>query len=249
MINIFKNGGGMKRFLESFTNRSKSSLGGFTLAEVLVTLGIIGVVAAMTLPSVVGYYKFKVWAVKFKKVYSLLQNTINLGVTEDAISKCYMYFPKGSTAYVAEGSDCPVLEEFLITTLKLKEIKIDKTKYASQATVKANGGSSINWACSYDYKLYVSKVYGLNDGTYLMLGLTSGIPYPVIIDVNGEKGPNKWGYDVFFMNLTNHNEFNKNQNKILLTDEYCSLIEKDGVYPRTILRNQEVNSDNSYLWK
>ena len=30
---------------------------GFTLAEVLITLGIIGVVAAMTLPSIVVRYK------------------------------------------------------------------------------------------------------------------------------------------------------------------------------------------------
>ena len=32
---------------------------GFTLAEVLITLGIIGVVAAMTLPSVIHNYKKK----------------------------------------------------------------------------------------------------------------------------------------------------------------------------------------------
>ena len=30
---------------------------GFTLAEVLITLGIIGVIAALTMPAVVGNYK------------------------------------------------------------------------------------------------------------------------------------------------------------------------------------------------
>ena len=235
------------RLRKSFVHREQSGRGGFTLAEVLVTLGIIGVVAAMTLPSLIGYYKFKVWAVEFKKVYSLLQNTINFGIVENGISKCYTYYP-GGMSYQSENRDCSVLQEFLITTLNLKEIQIDKTNYASSNTVRANGGSSINWACSYDYKLSISKVYQLNDGTYLMLGINSGFPYNVIIDVNGEKGPNKWGYDVFFMNLTNHNEYDVQQNKILLTDEFCSFIEKGGVYPRTILRNQEVNSNNSYLW-
>ena len=43
----------------------------FTLAEVLITLGIIGVVAAMTLPVVVGNYQKKVTAVKVKKFYSM----------------------------------------------------------------------------------------------------------------------------------------------------------------------------------
>ncbi len=33
----------------------------FTLAEVLITLGIIGIVAAMTIPTLVADYNKKVW--------------------------------------------------------------------------------------------------------------------------------------------------------------------------------------------
>lgn len=51
---------------------------GFTLAEVLITLGIIGVVAAMTLPSVVGNYKKKVTVTRLKKFYSTMQQAIQL---------------------------------------------------------------------------------------------------------------------------------------------------------------------------
>ena len=40
----------------------------FTLAEVLITLGIIGVVAALTLPTVIKHYKAKVLETAFKKV-------------------------------------------------------------------------------------------------------------------------------------------------------------------------------------
>ena len=39
----------------------------FTLAEVLITLGIIGVVAAMTLPSLIGNYKKKRNCYNFEK--------------------------------------------------------------------------------------------------------------------------------------------------------------------------------------
>ncbi len=45
----------------------------FTLAEVLITLGIIGVVAAMTLPSLVANYKEKQRVTQLKKSYSVLQ--------------------------------------------------------------------------------------------------------------------------------------------------------------------------------
>ena len=47
---------------------------GFTLAEVLVTLGIIGVVAAMTMPSLIANHNEKQTVVQLKKVYATLSN-------------------------------------------------------------------------------------------------------------------------------------------------------------------------------
>lgn len=50
----------------------------FTLAEVLVTLGIIGVVAAMTMPTLINNTGNEKYVAKLKKVQSLLgQATIN----------------------------------------------------------------------------------------------------------------------------------------------------------------------------
>ena len=43
---------------------------GFTLAEVLITLGIIGVVAAMTLPTLMQNYQKKVAVERAKKAYA-----------------------------------------------------------------------------------------------------------------------------------------------------------------------------------
>ena len=40
----------------------------FTLSEVLITLGIIGIIAAMTLPSLVGRYQEKVTVTRLKKI-------------------------------------------------------------------------------------------------------------------------------------------------------------------------------------
>lgn len=44
----------------------------FTLAEVLITLGIIGVVAAITIPGLITKYQKLATVVKLKKVYSQL---------------------------------------------------------------------------------------------------------------------------------------------------------------------------------
>lgn len=51
---------------------------GFTLAEVLITLGIIGIVAAMTMPTLIGKYQKKQTAVQLKKVYTEMSQAVAL---------------------------------------------------------------------------------------------------------------------------------------------------------------------------
>ena len=50
----------------------------FTLAEVLISLGIIGVVAALTIPNVVSNYKKKVVETRLAKLYSVLNQAVEL---------------------------------------------------------------------------------------------------------------------------------------------------------------------------
>jgi prepilin-type N-terminal cleavage/methylation domain-containing protein len=54
----------------------------FTLAEVLITLAIIGVVAALTIPTVVRNYQKQETITRLKKAYSALANTTNLAMAE-----------------------------------------------------------------------------------------------------------------------------------------------------------------------
>ena len=50
----------------------------FTLAEILITIGIIGVVAALTIPNILTNYREKVVITRLKKVYSILNQAIAL---------------------------------------------------------------------------------------------------------------------------------------------------------------------------
>lgn len=54
---------------------------GFTLAEVLITLGIIGVVAAMTMPSLIQNYRKKEATTRIKKFYSMMSQAVLLQQT------------------------------------------------------------------------------------------------------------------------------------------------------------------------
>ena len=50
----------------------------FTLAEVLITLGIIGIVAALTIPAIITNYQKKATVVHLHKVYAQLKNMVKL---------------------------------------------------------------------------------------------------------------------------------------------------------------------------
>lgn len=54
----------------------------FTLAEVLITLGIIGVVAAMTLPALIASYRKQEACVRTKKFYSTIQQAFIMAENE-----------------------------------------------------------------------------------------------------------------------------------------------------------------------
>ncbi len=55
----------------------------FTLAEVLITLGIIGIVAAMTLPTLIGHYRKQEICARLKKFSSTMQNAINRSTVDN----------------------------------------------------------------------------------------------------------------------------------------------------------------------
>ncbi|MDR1168549.1 MAG: type II secretion system GspH family protein [Heliobacteriaceae bacterium] len=55
---------------------------GFTLAEVLITLGIIGVVASLTMPALMANYRRKVAAVRLSKFYSIYSQAIAMKKAE-----------------------------------------------------------------------------------------------------------------------------------------------------------------------
>ena len=237
--------------IDLLTYSLKKTLTAFTLAEVLITLGIIGVVAAITIPTLVSKFQMKSFETAFKKQYSVFQNAINYTVLENGISQCYIFYP--DAGYHAQQQDCVALKESLVDLLKLTLIELDYSKYnlALKSEVLADGGKAVNSACGIDsYRTDSPDNYITKDGTIVTLYLKSNRFPAIIFDVNGLKGPNKWGYDVFYMTLSKRDRNGSLDQKLFLTDEYCSIVEKGGRLPRTILQNKEKteNSDFSIFW-
>lgn len=62
--------------------KNKIEINGFTLAETLITLGIIGVVAAMTLPTLLKANQNRVNEARYKKAVSMLSQAAQLAMAE-----------------------------------------------------------------------------------------------------------------------------------------------------------------------
>ncbi|MBP3924436.1 prepilin-type N-terminal cleavage/methylation domain-containing protein [bacterium] len=154
----------------------------FTLAEVLITLGIIGVVAAMTMPALITKYQKKVTSQKLKKFYTVMSQAIKLSEVENG--------PYPDWAPVTDGGNLPV-EELITwynTYLDKYIVSIDKRKPdSSHYQVAFKDGSGMNFyvndhdKCIYifyctDYKHCDSESY--NGRTTFLFKIT--------VDPNGK---------------------------------------------------------------
>ena len=179
----------------------------FTLAEVLITLGVIGVVAALTLPSVVNNFKRKSFETQFKTVDSLLQQAFRKSVNELGYSDVSEFTIPGSAThkYFTEEKWAKLKEEAVeLNEIWLSQFKIVKKVTFSELFHKGIGcydvlGTTLpyHWWCFND-------AYILSNGASIT-GVSAqygGINHPGQItysfDINGPyKGPNRLGYDLF----------------------------------------------------
>ncbi len=78
---------------QSFVRQSPKF--GFTLAEVLITLGIIGIVAAMTLPTLISKHEKKIVETKMAQFYSIMNQAIKMSEVENGSCADWDWPPYG----------------------------------------------------------------------------------------------------------------------------------------------------------
>ena len=102
---------------------------GFTLSEVLITLGVIGVVAAMTIPTIIENHQKQVVTSRMKKFYSTFNQALQMSVNEHGDMKTWTY---PTDFYDYTGSNV-----FWDTYLKqhIKYTKIKQNHYTPWPTI------------------------------------------------------------------------------------------------------------------
>ena len=198
---------------------------GFTLAEVLITIGIIGFVVAMTLPVLVSKYQKKVTVERLKSAYSILLSSLDLAKSDYGFS----YDSWQGSEYKKGDFD------FLYNTYFKPYIYTDDKK---------DGQICKNYKCKTEYKTLKGLAFYQHDwsGSFrLKNGIFVHIhPYhcgfgkdsdALYIDINGpEHGPNILGKDIFDFVL-NIGKKVDNKNQGILTTP-CDGMSRDELLER-----------------
>ena len=187
----------------------------FTLAEVLITLGIIGVVAAMTMPSLITNYRVKETVSKLKKVNTTFNNAFlqakeeNGEISDWGLSNSTLDTDTddGSIANSNYGRD-----KFLeILSRHLKTISMCKYSDNSCEVYRpTNLQGDIDNSDSYSNRLVLADgtIIGhlyLNNtacNTNWGSGALSQSCGSFKVDLNGSKKPNMYGKDIFQFDIT-----------------------------------------------
>ena len=206
----------------------------FTLAEVLITLGIIGVVAALTLPSVVAHYKEKVLVTQVQKAYSEMQNALKMYSAQNNCSDISCISDTNQTsAQLADklfaqfqgAKRCPGTWDMTRKICKTVEIKNKTPYYENGVTASGDGFSPV--FVSANGVAYKAKQYNKCPDEYeIILRDEAGFPIldedgkpkkrkgiftgcaNIYIDANGvNKGPNQYGADIYRFMLTYDGKF------------------------------------------
>ena len=184
---------------------------GFTLAEVLITLGIIGVVAALTLPSLIQSYRDKAIVAQTKKTYSTFSQLLLLAKENGGKSLDEVL----QAATSKEEASMAMLNYFLPYLNVVKNCGLERNAGCFGHDVpyyRLNGTEYIGWGSPvYDNFPDRAKVK-LADGTSIAFytwgnaGCNYSGDYKVCgefyVDVNGDKKHNKLGVDLHTFEIT-----------------------------------------------
>ena len=164
---------------------------GFTLAEVLITLAIIGVVAALTMPSLINNTQGAQFKTAFKKAMSIMSQAVVMNIALDD------YDLSGTNQNSSgEDGDSTSLYALFTNRMNLTDASSYDEVKSTNYKIYLNSGDSSTVNASNTSIATSNYVFYTNDGMLITFKngdyeCTEDDPCYGFIDVNGTKGPNK----------------------------------------------------------
>ena len=232
---------------------------GFTLAEVLITLIIVGVVAALASPVLVGAFQKSKVGPSLRKFMNTIETAnehilgdneadqiSNVATNESEYFALLSKYVSGAPAKITKDVEKtdeegkPKTERE--TTLKtLEDISISITNVTTASTAGANANlpnedsviytmsDGSEFAVKYEYEIYMQGNKNEAQGGY------KGKRATIYYDINGfEVGPNKFGKDIFWFILDDNGTLIPNGGKT-----YASAYGKEVVWNKSLTRCDE----------
>lgn len=158
----------------------KSFRGGFTLAEVLITLGIIGVVAAMTMPTLLNSTNGAQYRTAYKKALSVLSQAVVLNVALDDYD----------LSQATTSSDTDTAKASLYSLFRNRMNVVSDSGTSNVDSWTAGNDNTAKFGDGSNYTMF------FNDGISFTFEksaaqCTQTDPCKGAIDINGAKNPNK----------------------------------------------------------
>ena len=178
----------------NMTNKRQKAA--FTLAEVLITLGIIGIVAAMTLPMLIAKYQKLVATTQLKRIYSILANA-ELMAIKDYGDRKYWDYPISSqdpeTGQIISPITQPeFFKKYYEPYIRASGVR-QKDHFLDGYKVHNFNGQDAGYD---NNSIDRGAIFRLSDNT--CISVWSNNQFVVFTaDLNCEKRPNIIGHDVF----------------------------------------------------
>lgn len=189
----------------------------FTLAEVLVTLGIIGVVSAMTVPSLMQNYQRQSYVTQLHKVYNeFSQAAMNVLTENNALSLKESPFNSGNLS-VTTKSETFIKDHFKVISdcgTGLKAPCFDQ----NYKTLKGEAVSKENYTGCHSFVI-------ANGASVCISGFSVSSAY-VVVDINGQKGPNIAGRDYWVFNIYDDAVIDEGVTAACRTSSTCDMAEE-----------------------
>lgn len=192
----------------------------FTLAEVLITLSIIGIVATLTIPTITADSQKQAEVAAYKKAYSEIAQAVKLMAYDndctDNFNQCKSLFPYngdynpignafkkyfklakdcGTTPYDKNNANTICMTDSYSSTYDgsggRSDLNSDTDGYYRFITADGFSISISDFGCDMNW-IGNKPNYNLNK-----------VCASIYVDINGFKGPNNFGRDIFSLYITN----------------------------------------------